>query len=199
MTQRSSVWYGLASIVLVLGFLTFAGIQVVRGLTPVPDVPSTTGLPSDLNLPGRARPAAQTVGRAQLGDDEPVVGVEVAGNARAYALAALGQPMNHVVNDVIGDRPVTVTYCDLRDCVRVFSGDGTKPLDVRAGGYDRGLLLVADGARYHQESGAAVGADDPKSPYRPVEFVRTTWKEWRAAHPHTDVVTDPSARSVVGN
>ena len=53
-----------------------------------------------------------------LADTEPVIGVTVNGEARAYPLGILTQ--HEIVNDTIGGVPVTVTYCPLCNSSIVF-------------------------------------------------------------------------------
>lgn len=181
---------------LVLGFFVFAVVAVVRAL----ESGSPPDGPNLVDFPGARLPAPRPAAQAKLAPDDVVIGVQVGGCARAYRLAALVGPRSHVINDRLADTPVTVTYCERTGCTRVFTGEGTEPLDVRTGGYDRGLLLLLGGHRYRQETGAPVDADTGLPfPLAPIEFVRTTWAEWRAAHPDTDVVTDPGRGSAVGN
>src|SRR5687768_14424070 len=66
---------------------------------------------------------------AELEDDldpeEPVIGVEIGGDARAYPLRIL--TWHEIVNDVVGAVPVAVTYCPLCNAAIVFRRelDGT--------------------------------------------------------------------------
>ncbi len=53
-----------------------------------------------------------------LSPTEPVIGLTVKGEARAYPLRIL--TWNEIVNDRIGGRPVTVTYCPLCNSAIVF-------------------------------------------------------------------------------
>ena len=55
---------------------------------------------------------------ADLADTEPVIGVTVNGEARAYPLGILTR--HEIVNDTIGGVPVTVTYCPLCNSSIVF-------------------------------------------------------------------------------
>src|SRR5262249_40673622 len=71
------------------------------------------------NAPGIDRPPIVAAGDAGLNDNEEVIGVDVRGKARAYRLSALLDRQHHVVNDLIDGVPVTVTYCDLSNCLRV--------------------------------------------------------------------------------
>jgi hypothetical protein len=85
------------------------------------------GPPKD-GIPAIDRPrfsGAQKPYPIELGEDEPVIAFAVDGDARAYPLRIL---MRHeIVNDVVGGRPVTVTYCPLCNTAIVFDRklDGT--------------------------------------------------------------------------
>ena len=124
---------------------------------------------------------------ATLADDELVIGVEVNGHTRAYRKAALIPVLDHVVNDVIDGVPVTVTYCNLCDCTRVFTGDGSEPLELVAGEFRDGLLLRVRGRMYRQDNGTAVDQADGEFPYRTYPFELVPWMEWRVENPETDV------------
>jgi hypothetical protein len=139
------------------------------------------------------KPATVPADRAGLDDDAEVIGVSAGGRHRAYAVAALARVEYHVINDVVGGVPVTVTFCERLNCVRAFTvKGGTVPLDVRVGGWTPehggGMLLLIGKFRYRQDSGAAFrDAAAGIFPYDPAPYARTTWKAWRARHPDTDV------------
>ena len=53
--------------------------------------------------------------------DQPVIGVTAGGRHRAYLVRALSLgAKSHIVNDVVGGVPVSVTYCDIYTCTRLF-------------------------------------------------------------------------------
>jgi hypothetical protein len=56
--------------------------------------------------------------RQWLADNEPVIALEVDGDARAYPLQIL--TWHEIVNDVVGGLPVTVTFCPLCNSAIVF-------------------------------------------------------------------------------
>lgn len=157
--------------------------------------------PSDIimNEPGIQLPEAQPASSAQLEDDVEVIGVLVDGRPRAYELRAFcplppeGLPAQHVVNDLLAGAPITITYCDRLDCVQVYTDTHAKtPLPVAVGGWtERGghksMLLCIGDSHYRQDSREALEADAPPFPYTQFNYVRMTWKQWRTAHPDTDV------------
>lgn len=149
------------------------------------------------HAPGVTTPPTIAADRAELVDDAPVVGVESGGKFRAYHLGTMRAKARHVVNDVIGVRAVSVSYCDLDDCVRAFAADGaTAPLAIAVEGLaDGGMLIGVDGVAYFQKTGegadAAAGQAAPRFPYAEFPAERTTWGRWKALHPDTDVYFEP--------
>lgn len=64
-------------------------------------------------IPPLDRPQFESIAEAApvMNDLEPVVTIKVTGEARAYPLTIL--TWHEVVNDVVGDEPVIVTFCPL--------------------------------------------------------------------------------------
>ncbi len=76
------------------------------------------GLPKD-GIPSIDEPKFVPVGQADdLGPTEPVIGLAVNGDARAYPLGIL--IWHEIVNDTVGGVPVTVTYCPLCNSAVVY-------------------------------------------------------------------------------
>jgi hypothetical protein len=140
---------------------------------------------------GIARPSTRPAAAAGLGGDEEVIGVVVGGEARAYWLKALRYPPQHLINDELGESPVSVAYCDLSDCTRAYTKPGaTGPLELATVGLlDGKMVIKVGGVRYYHQTGDAVepvpGA--PAFPYQPLPWTRTTWRDWKTLHPTTDV------------
>jgi hypothetical protein len=137
----------------------------------------------------RAVPAAEV----RLRDDAEVIGVVAGGRSRAYVVETLAPVSRHVVNDLVGGVPVTVTYCDQTDCVRVFTAPGRgRPLDMVVAGWvarvDHGTMALLIGTTlYCQDTCRPVAAIPGEIPYPQADFVRITWRRWRDQHPDTDV------------
>src|SRR5258708_14551398 len=55
---------------------------------------------------------------SRIGDAEPVISLTIRGDARAYPLSIL--IWHEIVNDSVGDTPLTVTYCPLFNASLVF-------------------------------------------------------------------------------
>jgi hypothetical protein len=142
-----------------------------------------------LHYPGVNVPATVSALEAPWDDDDEVVGVTVGGEARAYLLESMSRPARHVINDMIGKSPISITYCNRDRCVRAFTQEEKQgPLDISVGGIHQGerLLLMTKGQRYFQKTleAFASGAVDT-FPYKDVPFTVTTWKQWKEAHQNT--------------
>ncbi len=130
----------------------------------------------------------------QLRDDAEVIGVVFGGRVKAYSLKALKPAYRHVYHDVVGGRAVTVTYCDLGECVRVYTGpDHDLLAGIEAAGVSetpegaKMLLRVGDGY-YEQETGRPVRGDTADHiPLDEVTFTRTSWGKWRELHPDSEL------------
>lgn len=142
------------------------------------------------DLPGLAAPPVRAADDAKtVEDDDEILGILAGGRARAYFVRAMGFPW-HVINDMVGGRAVSVTYCDRARCARVFTDESAKAplrLDI-AGQMKDGLILRIGNVEYAQKSGENLTS--PKGapiPYADWTFVRTTWRAWRESHPDTDI------------
>lgn len=145
---------------------------------------------------GIREPATVPADEVKIPEDRTVIGICVGEHCRAYLLDAFkphgvridsGRVVEnadelgkHVVNDVLGGIPITVTHCDLSGCCRVFTADGEASLDVAVTGLQDGhmeLSLLRE--RFLQES--------PDAPLSDYAFQLATWEEWREMHPDSDL------------
>jgi hypothetical protein len=158
--------------------------------TPPPDYSKLYGAGS--TRPGIRQPPVVSAAASGLTESDEVIGVVVHGKARAYSVQAMsGPPQNHVINDLVGGTPVTVTYNPLGQVIRVFTGPGSEPLGVdlvmTSGG--EMTLDIGGGRRFVQRSATPVdSATSGQFPFDSVPHELTVWKKWRDAHPDTDAV-----------
>lgn len=146
---------------------------------------------------GVMSPALISSADVHLKDDEPVFGIVVDGQARAYQKRAFKvyEPHHrmgrHVVNDLVGRQQVTIVHCDRVDCTRVFLGNVSEnPLKVAVKGWDtdKGMILVVDGSLYALES--------PDIPLKELDYNETSWATWHREHPDTRVYLDSASKIV---
>jgi hypothetical protein len=159
--------------------------------------PPRSGVPPEVHILhgpvlGRLRGIreAETVpaSQVQLTDETQVIGITAGGKHRAYALDAFTRATAQLVNDLVGEVPVTVTYCIKANRHKAFSSDQRgAPLDVR--------LLNGDvqddvALRIGEDSFSQKSSKLPP-PLKELAATRTTWKEWKQAHPDTDIYVQP--------
>lgn len=82
-----------------------------------PDSIQSGGPPKD-GIPSIDAPRFVPVAEGEYDDREPVIGLTIDGDARAYPLSIL--TWHEIVNDVVGGQPVIVTYCPLCNAALVF-------------------------------------------------------------------------------
>ena len=139
------------------------------------------------------------LGAAEAGyleDDELVFGVEIDGDARAYPLRILD--WHEMFNDVVGGVPVALAYCTLCGSGILFETRvAGRPEPFVFG--SSGFLYRSNKLMYDRETNSlwnqflgrpVVGpltGSGIELTIRPV--VITSWKDWRAGHPHTKVLS----------
>jgi hypothetical protein len=179
---------------------TRSPITILANRTPEDEVnEDETDEWATLDVLGVCRPSLIAASQTEVAESSKVIGVVVNGQARAYLMSAMGIPgdalseesevdlewylKRHVVNDVIADSPVSITYCDLSQCVRVLTSQGQQqPLRLRIGGISEGkMLLLYEGQRYEQS--------DDAIPLQDVSFTVTSWGQWKNEHTLTLVYT----------
>jgi hypothetical protein len=124
-----------------------------------------------------------------------VVGIEIAGDARAYPLRFLR--WHEVVNDTVGGAPIVVSYNGLSDSVVVTDRRvGDEVLDFGVSGllFNSNLLLYdrRDVARrsslWSQLQARAIAGPAAGNRLRLLPASLSSWGDWREAHPATRVL-----------
>jgi hypothetical protein len=148
------------------------------------------GVPKD-GIPPIEEPAFAPP--AEIGDDvlpnDPVFGVSLNGDARAYTQSILVQ--HEIVNDSVGGVPVSVTYCPLTgSALGFYRGEnsfGTTGhlLNSNLVMYDRDT-----DSRWPQLLGTAIEGEHEGRSLQGVRVTWTTYDAWTTAHPETRVLTE---------
>ena len=132
-----------------------------------------------------------------IADDDPVVAVELEGEAKAYPLAIMTR--HEVVNDVVGGVAVAVTYCPLCNSAVAFRRelDG-RTLDFGATGNLRfSDLLMWDRQTeswWQQVGGEAIAGELAGKRLEVVPAAIVAWGEFRRAHPQGKaLLADPGS------
>jgi hypothetical protein len=147
------------------------------------------GIPPLENAPMISGPEAD-----YLLDEEPVFGVVVNGEARAYPLRIVD---NHeMANDVIGGVPVSIAYCTLCGAAIAYEGhmpDGEEITFGTSGFLYRSNKLMYDRPTrtlWNQLTGEPVLGElaDQDIKLEILPIVLTAWADWLAQHPDTLVL-----------
>jgi hypothetical protein len=154
----------------------------------IPGGPPPDGIPAIDQPVFIAPPAAD----AWLGAREPVVALELNGDARAYPLQIL--VWHEIVNDTVGGRAVTVTFCPLCNSALAFDRlvDGTILDFGTSGMLYRSDLVMYDRQTHSlwaQMEGRAVVGTKAGTRLRLVPAATLAYDEWKAAHPGGKVLS----------
>jgi len=147
------------------------------------------GIPA---LEGAAVPFLATSEVDFLRDQEPVISLEVGDDARAYPLQVL--IWHEIVNDVVGGRPVAVTFCPLCNTAIVFDSvvDG-RALSFGVSGFLRNSDLVMFDREteswWQQATGEAIVGDFTGSQLKPLPAVIVSWSDFKEAFPKGRVLS----------
>ncbi len=157
------------------------------------------GPPRD-GIPSIDEPAFVPVSEiANLAPGDPVISVDFAGDARAYPLRVL--MWHEIVNDVVGDVPVAVTYCPLCNAALVFDRRlGDQLLEFGTTGNLRHSDLIMYDRQteswWQQYTGEAIVGELTGQSLDLLASRLTSWDAFRLAHPDGLVLVpnDPRAR-----
>jgi len=141
---------------------------------------------------GPAAPPVRSAAEAGLEDGEPVVGVALGGETRAYPLRWLDR--HEVANDRLGGRDIAVVWCGFCASAAAFAaadaGGGARHFGS-TGLVQRSVRLMADretGTLWNELTGAPVlgaSAAPPAAALAPLPALLTTWRAWRERNPET--------------
>ena len=125
-----------------------------------------------------------SVDETELPGDAEVIGIEVNGRSYAFPKRFMMGVGDHIASEVLDGLPVTVTYCNESECVRVFSNrQSSSRIELEQFGLiNEGLAVKFQGKVYAQES-----SDIPLEDY---DFTVVSWLEWKAANPSGLVLTE---------
>ena len=160
--------------------------RIISGGVPMDGIPALTD-------PVFVGSAAADAG--YLLDSDQVLGVSINGEAKAY-------PHNigwwhEIVNDVIGEIPIVVTFCPLTGTGLVFEGTGDRSNDRLTMGVS-GLLFNNNLIMYDRRDNLTLypqmihkGVDGPgtNETLTLLPVVETTWGYWKRLYPGTTVVS----------
>jgi len=149
------------------------------------------GPPRD-GIPSIDAPVFVSAGESGLSDVDRVIGVEIAGEAKAYPIPILN--WHEIVNDTVGGERIAVTFCPLCGTGVVFASE----VDGNALSFGvSGLLYNSDVLLYDRESESlwsqvlaqAVTGVRKGERLEVIPSRMTTWSDWLGRHPETAVLS----------
>lgn len=169
-------------------------IQITNGekhLVPLDKIRSG-GPPKD-GIPSIDNPKFVIVEKATfMSDKDIVIGLNINGDVRAYPLFIL--VWHEIVNDRVGQVPVSVTYCPLCYTNQVFERiiDG-KEVEFGTSGklYNSNLVMYdrLTNSYWSQALGQAITGELTGYELKAIPFDVISWKDWKKIHPDTLVLT----------
>ncbi len=134
---------------------------------------------------------------ADLEDNEPVIGLEINGDARAYPLRVL--MWHEIANDTVGGTPVTVTYCPLCNAALVFDRriNGQADTFGTTGKLRNSDLVMYDRGTeswWQQFTGEAITGELTGSKLALVPSRLESWKNFKTRHPQGKVLVPNNER-----
>jgi hypothetical protein len=148
-----------------------------------------SGGPPPDGIPSIDRPAFVSAAKARLDGGEPVIGIHLDGEARAYPHRIMVH--HEIVNDTVGGLDVAITYCPLTATAQGFRRGGTT-LGVSGQLLNSNLVMFDRASRSFFSQINATGLTGPHRgrTLDEIRLVWTTWEHWRAVHPNTQVLSE---------
>lgn len=154
-----------------------------------------SGGPPQDGIPSIDNPKFQSVQEADkiLEDSEFVLGLNINGDIRAYPLQIL--VWHEIVNDVVGDNPIAITYCPLCFTNQVFSrtlSDGSTVEFGTSGKLYNSNLVMYDrksNSLWSQGLGEGIVGEYAGTKLKKIPFDIAYWKEWKKLYPGSKVLS----------
>ena len=167
--------------------------QEIKHTVPLDKILS--GGPPQDGIPSIDNPKFQSVQEADeiLEDSELVLGLNINGDIRVYPLQIL--VWHEIVNDVVGDQPVAVTYCPLCFTNQVFNrtlNDGNTIEFGTSGKLYNSNLVMYDrksNSLWSQALGEGIVGEYAGVKLERIPFDVAYWKEWKDLYPESKVLT----------
>lgn len=123
-----------------------------------------------------------------LSDGSPVFGLAFGDDIRAYPQSIL--VWHEIVNDVVADVPVSVTYCPLTGtAMGFFRGETEFGVSGRLVNNNLVMYDRATDSRWQQVAATSIDGTHEGASLREFRVVWTTWGAWRERHPETRVLS----------
>ncbi len=149
------------------------------------------GPPRD-GIPSIDKPKFVSVDNAKLENSDLVLGLAINGDVRAYPLNIL--VWHEIVNDVVGGKPVAVTYCPLCFTNQVFERTiDSRVVEFGTSGklYNSNLVMYdrTSESLWSQALGQAIAGEHAGRKLERVPFDVAYWEDWKRIYPESKVLS----------
>jgi len=178
--------------VLVIACLSLAATGAAQCL--IPENLIISGGPGKDGIPALTNPevVSASAGDSFLVPDDLVLGVVVNGEARAYPHGILW--WHEITNDVLGGRPIVVSFCPLTGSGLVYDpviNEQLHNFGVSGLLFDNNLILFdrTTDSLWSQMGGQSICGSLRGARPSLLPVVQSTWAAWKTMHPDTTVVS----------
>lgn len=178
--------------ILTMAFLSLA--TLAAGQCLIPENLIVSGGPGKDGIPALTNPEVvlASAGDSFLVPDDLILGVVVNGEARAYPHGILW--WHEITNDVLGGRPIVVSFCPLTGSGLVYDAAINGQLHnfgVSGLLFDNNLLLFdrTTDSLWSQMGVQSICGSLQGTRLSLLPLVQSTWAAWKAMHPDTTVVS----------
>ena len=170
-------------------------VPIAHELSEYEEESAWGGVPQD-GIPSIDNPSFESAsaGDEMMDGGDPVFGVEIDGDARAYPQHIL--VVHEIVNDGFGEMGVAVTYCPLTGTAIGFER-GSVEFGV-SGNLTNSNLIMYDresDSWWPQVLGASVLGERNGLALHEIRVTWTTWERWREAYPDTAVLSEDTGHA----
>ena len=159
-----------------------------------------SGGPPQDGIPSIDNPKFVTVQEADkwIEDNELVLGIIYKNVTRVYPLQIL--VWHEIVNDVIADDPILITYCPLCGSGIAFEGKiNGEDVEFGTSGklYNSNLVMYdrKTNSYWTQIDGLAIVGELTGTELKPVSIDTVVWRDWKKAHPESEVLSQDTGYS----
>lgn len=142
-------------------------------------------------IPSIQKPTIVQLDQFEYPDDEKVVGVEYNGEARAYPHQILW--WHEIINDALGELPISITLCPLTGTSIVFRrsfADTIHTLGVSGNLFNSNLVMYSKTTQslFPQMCATGISGENQNVTIQQYPSIETTWGVWKSLYPNTTIV-----------
>jgi hypothetical protein len=194
--------FSVSIFLLIITFLSIDEKKIIFNLSLGQEIKHTvpldkivSGGPPQDGIPSIDNPKFQSVQEADkiLEDSELIVGLNINDDIRAYPLQIL--VWHEIVNDVVGGKPVAVTYCPLCFTNQVFdrtlSVENVVEFGTSGKLYNSNLVMYdrTSNSLWSQALGEGIVGEYAGVKLERLPFDLAYWKEWKKLYPESKVLS----------